>query len=181
VMLDRKKALLLTMVLLLALVAVVRVVGGRGDGGPLPGTARSVYYYDLNTGELFVADAGLIPPIDAPSGVLRGTQDGKAGVMAYVFTCGSCSPQDRYVAWIETYTPKARRALAEQSSTKQHPLADRQGSAAVSSLVAEVNPTDPGDVKWMDLKSQQGSSIVRQATRPCPDKSAPKPCLPGNK
>lgn len=178
--LDRKKTLLLAISLVTALAAALLLVNPLAKDRPLPGTARSVYYYDLNTGDLFVADAGLIPPIDAPSGMLQGTTSTKAGVLAYVFTCGSCSPQDRYVAWIEMYTPEAQQALSEQISKKTHPLANRIGSAPAASLVAQVNPAAPGDVKWLGLNSQKGSSIVRQSARRCPNGSAAIPCLPDN-
>ena len=45
---------------------------------------KKAWFYDLNTGTLFVAKKGLIPPIEAPSGPLP---DGNgAGVKAHVFT-----------------------------------------------------------------------------------------------
>ncbi len=179
-MLDRKKILLVVISLILTLAAILLVANPLGKDRPLPGTARNVYYYDLNTGELFVADAGLISPIDAPSGVLQGTTRGKAGVKAYVFTCGTCSPEDRYVAWIEMYTPEAQQTLSEQTSETKHPLANRMGASPASPLVAQVNPADPKNVTWVGLNSQKGSSIVRQSAKRCPDGSAAIPCMPDN-
>lgn len=176
-MLDRKKTLLLAISLILALAAILLVANPFGKDQLFPGTARNVYYYDLNTGELFIANAGLIPPIDAPSGVLRGTSSGKAGVRAYVFGCGSCSPEDLHVAWIEMYDHEARKNLTEQLSAKTHPLASRVGPGVVTSLVAEVNLEDPRDVTWVGLNSLKGSSIVRQSTLSCPDGSAAIPCM----
>jgi hypothetical protein len=177
-MVNKKKALLLTIALVLA--AIVLILNRPGGGRALPGTARSAYYYDLNTGDLFVADASLIPPIDAPSGVLRGTDSAKAGVQAYVFSCGSCSPEDRYVAWIEMYDPDVKKTLSEQLSATTHPLANRMDPGPVSSLVAEVNLENPGEVTWIGLNSQKGSSIVRQSVRRCPDGSAAIPCMTDN-
>ena len=45
---NKKKALLLTIALVLA--AIVLFLNRPGGGRPLPGSAHSVYYYDLNTG-----------------------------------------------------------------------------------------------------------------------------------
>jgi hypothetical protein len=178
-MLDRnKKPLLIILTLVLVVIVTFLAVNPFGKDRSLPGTTRNVYYYDLNTGELFSASAGLIPPIDAPSGVLLGTTSSKAGVRAYVFGCGSCLPEDRHVAWIEMYDNEARKNLTEQLSAKTHPLASRMGPEAVTSHVAEVNLEDPRDVKWVGLNSLKGSSIVRQSALSCPDGSAAIPCMP---
>jgi len=42
------------------------------------------WFYDLNTGKLFSAKEGLVPPIDAPSGRLPNGE--AAGVRAFVFS-----------------------------------------------------------------------------------------------
>lgn len=66
------------------------------------------FYYDVSTGELFTADAGLKPPIqrflpDSPP----------TGVVAHVFACGSCEDEAaRFIGYIETYKPdEAVRAI----------------------------------------------------------------------
>ena len=51
---------------------------------------RSSYFYDMDAKKLFMAEANMIPPIDAPSG-------GKA-VIAHVFACDSCANnQDMFI------------------------------------------------------------------------------------
>ena len=78
------------------------------------------------------------------------------------------------------YTPEAKQTLSEQTSKNIHPLANRMATSPTSPLVAQVNPADPGDVTWVGLNTQKGSSIVRQSARQCPDGAAAVPCMPDN-
>ncbi len=72
------------------------VIGGKHE--PKPGAG--VWFYDLNTGQRFVADGKLGCPIDAPSGP---APDGsQAGVRAYVYGCGTCDEMDKqFIAYLE--------------------------------------------------------------------------------
>lgn len=71
------------------------------------------YYLDVSTGELFVADAGLRPPIqrylpDSPP----------TGVIAHVFACGSCDDESaRFIGYIETFKPDAAARSASRADT----------------------------------------------------------------
>lgn len=61
---------------------------------PAPAVVRH-YYVDLNTGSLFTATLQ-DPPIPSPSG--------GNGVLAHVFSCGSCDQEsDRFVAYVTTF------------------------------------------------------------------------------
>jgi hypothetical protein len=98
-------------VLVLALGAIVmQLVGG-------PQIPRfDAYYYDLESDELFIAESGLYPPIEGPSGDLR-------GVKAYVLTCGDCPSNlagmsveeiertDAFIGWFEIYESEVKQAL----------------------------------------------------------------------
>lgn len=60
--------------------AGMHLLAGGGGEGP-----RRMWCYDLNTGELFAAPYGTLPPIAAPSGDLRDAAPGTpAGVEAMV-------------------------------------------------------------------------------------------------
>lgn len=160
--------------------AVVIAIGGlmivMNIGADAPrGISGRAYYYDLNTGELFVAEAGLAPPIDAPSGPLRGTDNHKAGVRAYVFTCGEDSKQDRYVAWIETYPRGSTPPAASDQSATAHPLM-RQNNGVLP-VVARPNPESPADVRWIGPDTPQGIDIIRNHAAACGG-MAPIPCVP---
>ncbi|MEZ6191078.1 MAG: hypothetical protein R3C45_07265 [Phycisphaerales bacterium] len=145
-------------------------------GGKPPGVTDRAFFYDLNTGELYAADAGLTPPIDAPSGALRGTDNQKAGVRAYVFTCRGGTETDRYIAWIETYAPGARPAPSGGHGPASHPLMQANGSPPP--IVARINPDDPADVRWFGSDTPQGLEIIRGNMSACADGSAPVPCVP---
>src|SRR5688572_11816004 len=71
--------------LVISLGVIIMQTKPRGSVGPV-----ELYYYDLNTGKLFVAMSDQNPPIDAPSGGFRGPDGPPAGVRAHVFGCGNC-------------------------------------------------------------------------------------------
>lgn len=62
------------------------------------------YFYDMNTGELFEARAGMTP-IDTPSGSHEGMP---AGVLAMVLACRDCD-DDPYAAWLQAPVPELDR------------------------------------------------------------------------
>lgn len=175
---EKKQTLVSVSVLVLAVAIAAAFVTKLTGGSRLPGVSSHAYYYDLNTGELFIDDAALIPPIDAPSGVLKGTEQDKAGVRAYVFTCGEDNETDRYIAWIETYTPEAQSLLIESKPDKStHPLGGPAGGGPVP-LVAQVNPDAPDKLTWTSSMSLMGVKLIQSSTAPCPNGSAPTPCIP---
>lgn len=136
-------------IVLLGLALFIVIKTGRPAGYSTP---VSVYYYDLNTGELFAALSTEIPPIEAPSGPLP---NGKpAGVRAFVYSCGDCSdPAQRRVAWLEKYTARAKaRALAIQEWSEQDgPMPDSAFDPHVEpefmpeGEIAFAPPNQPGD------------------------------------
>lgn len=166
---------MIVFVLAAALLGGVLIVMNIGGERPRGITGRA-YYYDPNTGDLFVVDAAVVPPIAAPSGPLRGADDQKAGVRAYVFTCGGDNETDRYVAWIETYPPGARNASPAGEGYSSHRLMGQADGR--SPMVARINPGAPSDVRWFGADSAQGIEIVRNNASTCADGSAPVPCVP---
>ncbi len=175
---EKKQTLVSVSVLVLAVAIAAVFITKLTGGSKLPGVSRHAYYYDLNTGELFIDDAALIPPIDAPSGVLKGTERDKAGVRAYVFTCGEDSEADRYIAWLETYTPEAQRLLTQTKPDKStHPLGGPAGGGPTP-LVAQVNPDAPDKLTWTPSLSPMGVKLIHSGITPCPNGSTPKPCFP---
>jgi hypothetical protein len=95
-------------VVLIAVAVIVILTGGEK---PRENIAE-VWYYDLDTKQLFAAPATAKPPIAAPSGA---TVDGQpAGVMANVYGCGDCSKT--YISHLTKYTIKGKELLASNTS-----------------------------------------------------------------
>lgn len=101
-----------------------------------------VYYYDLNTLQLFTAPADSPCPLATPSGDYQG---GPAGVRAHVLACGQCSDaSQRYVGWLE----------------KPQPTGDSEDV-----LVASAE-----DLKWVLASSPEGERILNKAMTGCDGK-----------
>jgi hypothetical protein len=74
----------------------------------------NAYFYDLETGKLFVARMSEPSPIPAP-GALPGATP--TGVKANVFACHTCEDEkDRFVGFVEMYTPEAKARMAAMSN-----------------------------------------------------------------
>ena len=152
-----------------------------------------VWYYDLNTGELFVAKSDRIPPIEAPSGRLPSGMP--AGVRAHVFSCGDCeNPDERFLGFLEMYTKEVRDQLTNPEQPDQGPDSEpitqmriEEGhlirSAPKKGKTGGLGPQSRGDdedAKWVPMESQQGYKIQRQVQERCGDKEDvyPEPCRP---
>lgn len=136
-----------------------------------------VYYYDLGTGELFLAKSNEIPPIDAPSG--PGPNNTPQGVRAYVFSCGDCSDKSQqFVGWLEMFTPDAKRALS--SPPKPDPN-NPQGPEYYELWARGHLVSVPGSGKWVQANSEEGFKVMESIQSKCGPNIAPKPCFPGSK
>ncbi len=115
---------------------------------PAPAAPKSAWYMDLSTGDLFVADYGLMAPIAAPSGKL--TDQGQTmGVRAHVFSRGSCWwPWSRYVGYLETTAPQAKAAAKSPFFA----------TVSAESQLRVSSPDHPGD--WVDMNSPAGNTIM---------------------
>lgn len=131
------KASVAIVVLTISLVFIMRnnVGGSAGSHG-----SDLVYYYNLQTGELFTASAAL-PPID--------TQDGGLAARAYVYACGDCAdPSQRFTAYIEMFTDDAKAAMA-------NPTLENDADLQAGHLVAEPS-TDP---QWIPRMSDEAMAF----------------------
>lgn len=148
-----------------------------------PGSVRAIdlYFYDLNTGKLFVAKSDHIPPIKAPSGPF-GEQGLPGGVRAHVFSCGECGDftgmtaeqvvqAGGYIAYLEMYTPQGKAALtADPSDPNAAPMMIDPMEQTL------VKPVD-GD-QWMSMYSERGYRMTDAAMQQCPDGSPGQACRP---
>ncbi len=111
------------------------------------------WFYDLNTGKLFVARSGQIPPVEAPSGPLP---DGKkAGVRACVLSyTDEPNEGERFIGFLEMADPNAQKSAAASTET----AGKRWGRGM---LIRRV-----GDKRWVPADSDWGRYIVREVFRP---------------
>ncbi len=171
-------AAVVLLVLSLAFIVINSKSGGRSSG-PI-----DVWYYDLNTGDLFEGTSDQIPPIEAPSGPLSGQAGVPAGVKAHVFACNDCGDvEDRFIGYLEMYRPEVRDRLLEF----------RNNPKAMETMSPEMMPdmmmesgmlvSNVEDQNWVEAMSEMGMNLTTQAIRshPCPDGKPPHWCAPGRK
>ena len=110
----------------------------------------------MNTGRLFTAEKGLVPPIDAPSGTLP---DGSpAGVRAYVLSyVDDPNEAERFIAFLETSNPQDVSNGPQKPGPKLTP-AMRWGRGK---LLRRLQ-----DKQWVPGDSAYGQAIFSQAFAP---------------
>ncbi|MHC4587589.1 MAG: hypothetical protein ACYS3N_23950, partial [Planctomycetota bacterium] len=130
------------------LVIVISLLSG--PDAPEVKEFKKGWYYDLNTGKLFVAKIGLIPPIEAPSGPLP---DGRAaGVRAHVFTfAAEPNESERFIGFLEMADPNA----GTNSSGSKGGRAGGFASWGEGKLIRRVE-----DKKWVSGSSREARAIL---------------------
>lgn len=130
-------------------------------------TKGDLWFYDVKAKRLFPASDLSVPPINSPSG--PGT-----GVRAQVFSCGDCSEQNRFIAYLEMLTPDGKQAVEAQmkSSGSQTGI-----GFALEKLPFAVLVRSPDDEAWYPQSSSEGQAIVDAGRLKggCPH---PRPCVP---
>jgi hypothetical protein len=117
---------------------------------------KKEWYYDLNTGELFAAQKGLTPPIEAPSGPLPDGQP--AGVRAYVLSyVADPNEAERFIAFLEIADPNGLKDVSDKPGSKLTP-ARRWGRGR---LLRRLD-----DEKWVQGDSPDGQAIFSNASTP---------------
>ncbi len=146
-----------------------------------------VYFYDLNTGKLFIGKSSDIPPIDAPSGNLM--QDGnatdqQAGVKAYVYSCDDCSVEDsRFVGWLETYTPQLKLQLEDPEALMSSDPDSMEAEIDMMQVFEQghliAKPVEPGaEPDWVPATAEEGFALVQEVQETCGPATIPQPCMP---
>jgi hypothetical protein len=108
------------------------------------------WFYDLNTGKLFVGNKDAKVPIKAPSGPLA---DGKAaGVRAYVLSYSSKqrpSKSERFIGFLETVDPKAKGGRRKNSGARK--------AWAAGKLIRKVD-----DEEWVSADGAEGQELLKE-------------------
>lgn len=138
------------------------------------------WYFDLNTNELFVAPAGQVAPIDAPSGPFKsksGVTNLPAGVRAFVFSCTACSDASRqFIGYLEIYHPNVKKridALHAGNSISIGATYEQVANSTGPPLVA-----DPMVLNWVPMSGEEGNQLISSLRSTCADGSPPRQCNP---
>jgi hypothetical protein len=124
------------------------------------------FFYDLSKGELFTADANLIPPI---RGIDNAEED---GVKAVVIAPNPNDKKNRRIAYLERFSPELKRDMEEARAKQTAPLISRAMAQSMRFVRRANDPT------WYPMISPEGQRIVSEWTAPGPDGLSPVVCTP---
>jgi len=149
---------LIVAVVVIVLVAVCavwayRTFSGGGSGGPVkPGTQQA--YYSEDDGKTYFA-----APVDQIPGAFTGP-GGRTAVLAVVLQYPGEKP---FVGWLETYTDKGRKLLAEHYS---NPANKGLPPPQIAELEREKLVKKPGTGRWVSVSREpEEADAIRRLER----------------
>lgn len=163
-------------VLLICLILLMARLKGGSSGGTAA-TIRPVqsHYYDMNTGDMFTAAGGQIPPIKAPSDA--GKPDQYSGVRALVFSCEDCGdPTKRFIGLLEQYPLEVKQAMEKARASD-----DPEEQMALEQLDLGRLICRPEEGVWVEAESDEGRELFKSLATACAGGSRPRPCIPRRK
>ena len=140
----------------------------------------SAFYYDLNNDVLFVANTRDVPPIMVPG---QPANSPPAGALAFVYACRNCADDnDRYVGFIELYTPEAKKmVLANGPDKPSLTVPDETYTQTVEGghLVARPDPKNPAwKKKLVGYLTGDGQRVIQDSQARCGADAVPRICSP---
>ena len=134
--------------------------------------ARDVYFYDVESGGVFTHTSADLPPVATP---WSQTSDSPHGYRAYVFSCGSCTPKEWEVLYIESYSATARDAWNRyRHKTVKPGEAHEMPNETQGRFVA-----DPQKQQWVPLTDAQARPLLmRPNDKICPENRPIRECTP---
>jgi hypothetical protein len=152
--------------LIILLIVIIGIMSG--PKAPEIKEFKKAWFYDLNTGKLFVAKSKLKPPIKAPSGPLA--NGGPAGVIAHVFTYTyEPNESERFIGFLETTDPNAVMDISSSGNTKT----DSAESWGQGKLIRRVE-----DKRWISGSSKEARTILKEVMLPNENGERPRYCPP---
>jgi len=157
----------------IVLVLLTTVIGLLSSGeAPKVKEYKKGWFYDLNTGKLFVAKSKLIPPIETPSGPLENGE--LAGVKAYVFSYKyEPNESERFIGFLETFTPEARRNQTTSAKSRGDSAAELIKQWGDGRLIRRVE-----DEQWFAANSNEGRAIIEGVLLPNENGERARSCRP---
>jgi hypothetical protein len=119
------------------------------------------FFYDLSKGQLFTADANLIPPI---RGIDGSEED---GVKAVVIAPSPNDRKNRKIAYLERFSPELKRDMEEARANHTAPMISRAAAQGLRFVRRAA------DSNWYPMISPEGQRIVSEWTAPGPDGLSP--------
>lgn len=141
-------------VIVIALIAIFwQTFGGKGHSGPVTAS-----FFTTDDGATWFSDSvDQIPPF---------MKDGKEAVRAYVFKCSDGKP---FVAYLERYTPQAKKVVEQaRIKAKENPKAPPDPALFAMTMQGGTEVKKPKDPSgWVQRSEYQKYGQVVQIT--CPD------------
>ncbi|MDX1681627.1 MAG: hypothetical protein R3336_00775 [Phycisphaeraceae bacterium] len=178
-----KNSALATVAMIAVLALAIGAIAWQMKGPSYAPVSVDTWFYDLKSGEVFVAKSDRTPPIKTDNGPLANGMP--AGVRALVFACGSCETGEQFIGWLqmELTDEQAQRLLAKND--------DGSGPEGTESSNVDLTPEDrvfirSGEVpvrpelvgKWVQKTSVLGTEIMETVLGHCGGASSPQPCKP---
>jgi len=115
------------------------------------------FYYDLGTGEYFTDSWNTVPPITNPA-------TGNEAVRAHFFTCGDCTPENRFCGYLEKFTPERKKHLGSYT-----PVSEDKDVIFPGRLYAlPPSESDPKRAdSWVDPETPAGVEITNRLRSRC--------------
>jgi len=156
-------------VLIFLLIVITQLMPYRSPA--IPQTSKA-WFYDLNTGKLFVEDGDKIPPVKAPSGKLADGQPG--GVRAHVFSYSSNpSESERFIGYLEKFTPEGKEIVSSFRKSEDKVTRELIKQLNRNRFVRRVD-----DDEWFSADSKEGRIILEQALLTNESGETAQYCLP---
>jgi hypothetical protein len=141
--------------ILFLLIFITQVVSFKP---PILSESQKVWFYDLNTEKLFLADWDRIPPIDTPSGRLPDGQP--AGVKAYLLSDSENpkTPEQR-IRYLEKFTPEGREIISSFQKSENIITEEMIQQLNRNRFVRRI-----ADHDWYLADSREGRFILEQTS-----------------
>jgi len=156
------------LMLVIGATMVVRHVAG--GPGAVEAPPEQVYFFDVQTGQLFAAPIDAPSPTTAPSGPDN-------GVRAVVYTCGTCDDDQITVGYLQMMSQRGKEIYARVKELGPDVTPDLVAQLELESFVA-LPPEPGGDVQWVNVATPQEDRIMQVYRTACGEKIRTKRCNP---
>jgi hypothetical protein len=134
-----------------------------------------VYFYDVDNAEVFTHTLADPPPVRTPKQAAEDPEP--KGVRAFIYSCGQCTPDKWFIAYVERFNATAqdawqRRIEARHLADVPSPAEDIP-AAKLGRFVATLE-----DKHFVAVTSEESKDILKRATANCPDGNKPVECFP---